>query len=348
MRTAYLKIKECVNNAGTDENFKIVGNNSGNIVFENALISCIKCEGIERYELENRAWEFDNLVVRNFIWIRENEDLTDFRKVMDAFGNKPIIPISVGLQSPELKFDFRIHPNTVRILQELSERAVLAVRGYYTADILNQHGITNIKPVGCPSMYYGLNYQRKVIKKEEKVEKGKIISNYRTLSKTLDTKCDIQILNYLSKETDYFIEQTKCYFNRDLKLGTFKSFMDFYRKQRKIFFIFKDWFDFVKDMDFSIGARFHGNVVPILAGVPSLFLVSDSRTKELTDYFKFPTLDINDFDANKTIQYYYEMADYTEFNKIYPKLLDNFIEFCLENNLELTSGMAQYFYRKLH
>ena len=55
--------------------------------------------------------------------------------------------------------------------------------------------------------------------------------------------------------------------------------MDFYRKQRKIFFIFKDWFNFVKDMDFSIGARFHGNIVPILAGVPSLFLIFDSSTK---------------------------------------------------------------------
>ena len=199
MKTAYLTYKKCINNALTDENLRIVGNNTGNIVFDNALLSCIKCEGIYRDELEKRAWEFDNLVVRNFIWIRENEDMVEFRKIMDAFKNKPIIPISVGLQSSELKSDFKMHPNTVRILQELSEKAVLAVRGYYTADILNKHGINNVKPVGCPSMYYGLNYQRKIIKKDE-IEKGKIISNYRTLSKTLDTKRNIQILNYLEKK----------------------------------------------------------------------------------------------------------------------------------------------------
>lgn len=347
MKTAYLRIKECKNNLPSEENFKIVGNNSGNIVFENALVKSIKCEPIEREELEERAWEFDNLVVRNLIWIRENEDLKDFRKLMDIFKGKPIIPISVGLQAEYQKSDFKLHKNTIQILKELSDRAELAVRGYYTAEILEKYGIKNIRPIGCPSMYYGLNFNRKVDKKVDiSVKQGKVLSNYRTLSKTLDTDQDLEILNYLSKNSDYFMEQTRCYFNTELKLGKFKEFMDFYRKNRKIFFRFDDWYKFVAEKEFCIGARFHGNVVPILAGVPALFLVSDSRTKELTEFFKLPTISIEKFDANIPIAEYYAMADYTEFNREYPQLLENFIDFCLKNQLELTSGIQQYYYRK--
>lgn len=347
MKTAYLKISECKNNLATEENFKIVGNNSGNIVFENALINIIKCEPVERKELEERAWEFDNLVLRNLIWIRENEDLIDVRELMNLFRGKPIIPISVGLQAECQKKDFKLHENTIRILQELSDKAELVVRGYYTAEILNKYGIKNIRPVGCPSMYYGLNFNRKINKKDTiNSDKGKILCNYRTLSKTLDTETDFKILHYLSKNAGFFMEQTRCYFNTDLKTGKYKEFMDFYRKSRKIFFRFNDWYKFIMDKEFCIGARFHGNVVPILAGVPALFIVSDSRTKELTEFFKFPTINIDKFRTDIPLQEYYDMADYSQFNREYASLLENFIDFCMKNQLELTSGLQQYYYRK--
>ena len=88
-------------------------------------------------------------------------------------------------------------------------------------------------------------------------------------------------------------------------------------------------------------------MVPVLAGVPALFVVFDSRTRELTDFFSLPTIDAADFDPQKPLQYYYELADYSRFNRRYPILLENFIDFCLENGLELTSGMGTYFHRKL-
>lgn len=348
MKTAYLRFEPCENNEISEENFKRVGSNSGNIVFDYALMNTIKCEPIESGELRARAWEFDNLVVRNFIWIKEDQDMSGFRHIMEVFGDKPIIPISVGLQSQEMKVDFRIHPNTVNILCELAERAELAVRGAYTAEILSKHGVKNIRVVGCPSMYLGANYNRKV-NSTYAPEDGemKVMSNYCTLSKTLDTERDIEILEYLSNRATYFVEQNKCYFPEELRTGNFKNFMAFYRKCRKQFFVFEDWYRFALEQDFSIGARFHGNVVPVLAGIPALFLTHDSRTQEMIQHFKFPSMKMKDFDTSKPIQYYYEKADYSEFNKIYPALLDNFIEFLIGNNLEPSSGIPQYFYRRM-
>lgn len=333
MKTAFLAFMPCKDNLPTEENFVRVGKNSGNIVFSYALQHIIRCESIFFSQITQRADDFDNIIVRDFISLREETDLSYFNKVLDCFKQKPIIPISVGVQAFEMKLDFRFHPATLRILQEVAERAVLAVRGEYSAYVLNMYGIKNIRVVGCPSMYLGMNHNRKIIKKDFSEVKH-ILSNYKTISNRINTPTDLAILNFLKNNAQAFVEQTRCYASESVKETTLKKYSDFLFKNQKYFFIFEDWYNFVKNYDFCIGGRFHGNVVPILAGVPALFLAVDSRTKEMTDFFDLPTVLTSEFDASKPLEYYYDLADYTEFNKNYSKNLDNFIEFCKENNLE--------------
>ena len=76
-----------------------------------------------------------------------------------------------------------------------------------------------------------------------------------------------------------------------------------------------EWRNYAKTLDFSFGGRFHGNVIPLLEGVPALFISIDARTREMCEYFRFPTIDIKQFRYNYTIDELYELADYTEFNK---------------------------------
>lgn len=345
MKTAFLAFIPCEDNLPTDKNFSNVGQNSGNIVFSNSLQTTIKCEPVTTAQLSKRANEFDNLVVRDFVSLRESTDLLYFSNILKYMKDKPIIPISIGVQSADMNPNFTFQPSALRVLEELQERAVLGVRGEYTAYILNKYGIQNIRVIGCPSMYLDANYNRKIQKKDFS-EVKKVLSNYRTISNAVDNPIDLAIFDYMSKNTEVFVEQTKLWAGPSVTQNALKPYLNFLVKNRKYFFIFKDWFDFVKDYDFCIGGRFHGNVVPVLAGVPSLFIAIDSRTKELTDFFDFPTILREDFDPSKSLEYYYELADYSEFNKNYPKNLDNFIRFCLDNNLELTSGTQQYFHRK--
>jgi hypothetical protein len=49
------------------------------------------------------------------------------------------------------------------------------------------------------------------------------------------------------------------------------------------------WLELVKSVDFSIGTRFHGNLVAIQAGTPALVLYHDQRTKELCDVLAIPS-----------------------------------------------------------
>ena len=98
MKTAYLAFRPCENHQPTRENFLKVGSNTGNLVFDASLRTTIQCTPLLHEELEQRSWEFDALVVRNFIWMSENKDMSSFREIMKRFGQKPIIPISAGLQ----------------------------------------------------------------------------------------------------------------------------------------------------------------------------------------------------------------------------------------------------------
>ncbi len=345
MKTAFLAFIPCKDNLPTDQNFSNVGQNSGNIVFSNALKKTIRCEAITTAQLAKRANEFDSLIIRDFVSLRETTDLLYFSNVLKYMKDKPIIPISIGVQSADMNPNFKFQPTALRVLEELQERAILGVRGEYTAYILNKHGIQNIRVIGCPSMYLETNYNRKIHKKDFSEVKN-ILANYRTISNIIDNPTDIAIIDYMSKNAQVYVEQTKLWAGPSVTQNSLKPYINFVAKNRKYFFIFEDWFNFAKNYDFCIGGRFHGNVVSVLAGVPALFISVDSRTKELTDFFDFPTVLREDFDPKKPLEYYYELADYSEFNKNYPKNLDNFIRFCLDNNLELTSGTQQYFHRR--
>ena len=84
-----------------------------------------------------------------------------------------------------------------------------------------------------------------------------------------------------------------------------------------------------------MGTRFHGNIASILAGVPTLMINVDKRMKGMNYYYKIPQIDVKQFDFDKPIEYYRELADYSEFNKNYAKVYDNFVDYCEMNGVKL-------------
>lgn len=345
MKTAYLQFGTCKDNERTEQNYNRIGNNTGNIVFDHALCNLFKADNVFCSELEEKSWKYNRLIVRDFIWLKEESDMSYFKNVIKMFGKgKKIVPISVGLQAAEYKSDFKLHTNTKEILVELAEQSKLAVRGNYTAEILNKHGIKNIEVIGCPSIYEG-GYGFKICKEKE-ISKCDIVGNYITLSNELNTKKHSEIMEYMALNIEHYIDQNKCYFSSDVIEGFPEIIKRKIIREREIFFIYDDWHKFIAKHKFSIGARFHGNIMAVLAGVPALFLLFDSRVREMTEYFELPTVNIEEFDINKPIEYWYEKADYSKFNKNYNAKMDRFVEFCLKNEIELKEGMDTYFWRK--
>ena len=102
-----------------------------------------------------------------------------------------------------------------------------------------------------------------------------------------------------------------------------------------MFFDTAEWFKWNEQYDFSMGARIHGNVANMLAGVPSLTLTYDTRVKEICDHFHLPQLPISEVNKIQKPEEVKEYIDYDEFYRSYDGKLEDYVEFMHNNQLSL-------------
>lgn len=327
-----------------DEQLKALGMNSGNLVFWEAIQRLFQPINIP-YNDKEKITTCDKIILTDLIWIRENSEYTYLENIIDNY-KIPFIPISIGLQSNYYNPNFKFSDNLVRLLKKLEERAVLGVRGEYTADILNKYKIKNISVIGCPSMYF---WNNRALYIEDNRSPIACSANFKTFYGQLNI-AEKHFLSYCAQRDMKFVEQTGWKFSKEnVNDENYYKFVNNWLSRRLTLPCnYKEWCELLNNVDFSLGGRFHGNVIALWNNIKSLFLTVDSRTKELTDFFRLPAIDLNTFDENKNINYYYEKADYSEFNKYYPSIYDNFLDFIKKNKMVLdTSAKPLSFNEKL-
>ncbi len=333
MKTAIFSNALNVENQSDDIKLDMVGYNTGNTVFLRSLKKLFNPDFVDPMyaykDIKEKYSDYDAFITTDLIWICPNTRLEHVECIFKHIGDKPLIPISVGLQAKSRDEKFEMHPETVKLLQAISERCIIGVRGYYTASVLNSYGIKNIAVVGCPSIYYKDSYE---FNKPSDMDNIKTISSYKISfyeNFHIHTpQKEKEYLEYCKEKNMFFVEQTAM-----KELEESNPFAEWSRDKRVIFYTPNDWDSFVQTQDFHLGMRFHGGIIAMQNGLRSLFLVSDSRTSELTDFLSLPKISIADFDKNLPIKAYYEMADYTEFNKKFGMLKDNFNAFAKANGL---------------
>ena len=325
-----------ITDSGIPEGEKLakLGDNTGNMLFWESLRSNLNLEVIPRryinYPQKLDLDSFSAFVTTDLIWIRQMQDFSYLNKVLDAIGELPLIPISIGLQCDRMIPDFRLHPETAGVIKRISERCVMGVRGAYTAEILRRYGIDNFMVIGCPSMYMDTAGLLTVGTEKKPVKTAS--ANFEAFYKRLD-KPRTDFLRYCAENELSFAEQTAAELS-DKQIGDpllLRDIQSWLGKSSHRFFDINEWRSYIRGFDFSIGARFHGNVIALWENVPALFLVTDSRTKELCEHFSLPHMDIADFDRSKPVEYYYGLAYYSEFHKNYPKRVAEWKEFLKVN-----------------
>ena len=333
-KTAIFRLSKVKDNMSDADKMLCLANNTGNMVFDNALGKIIKGESVYDYFSQEELAKYDRFITTSYIWIRQNQPI---HSCFSKIGDKPYIPMSVGLQASEYDPKFILHPDVVRELTEISERCVIGCRGYYTAEILNKYGIKNTMVIGCPSVYTNM-FDNQEVPHKPLSKAPKLSANFITLWRTLK-KNEQEFLKYACDHEMSFIEQTSNELKREY-LNCSSSDADKIEnwiKNEKIFYSYDEWAEFIKEYEFSFGFRFHGNVIALNNHVPALFIYSDSRVKEMCEFFHFPMISANEFDCSKPIEYWYEKADYSEFNKTQNKRIENLKEFCKKNNIELNT-----------
>ena len=314
---------------------RFLGWNTGNLGFRSAIEKLFRPDLIApEFIGKDLLKRYDALIIADLIYIRENADFSYLEKRLEGV-DIPIVPMSVGIQSIGNKDDFKLHGSVIRLLKKIQEKSVIGVRGEYTESVLNNNGIYNTQVIGCPSMYFWNDREFKVEGRQCEI---KTIGNFRTFSKDKPlTRKEVEFIRFLRKESALFVEQTKESLEPNL-LGDVEdaaNLCDYIKDKGEYYYTNKEWIDAIGDFDFSIGLRFHGNVMGLRAGLKSLFITSDSRTKELTSFFNLPSININDFDGKRPLLDYYELADYSKFNREYSKKFDNFVDFVHKNGMKI-------------
>lgn len=313
---------------------ELVGWNTGNLIFQDAIQKMIACDAITVNEPFQHD-QYNAFITTELIWL--NEDVEPWELLFQQFEraqDKPLIPISIGLQTYTKKKNFVIHPGMQSYLQSLQERTPLAVRGAYTAEILDSYGISNTKIVGCPSLYQLPLYIRSLKPLLRPCPKEiRAAANFKTPIGNLE-QTDVLYLQYIAKYFEGFIEQTFEPVRKTSKIDS--SIIDWLERKSHIFFDLDSWRRHNLRYNFSMGWRFHGNVAALLAGVPALFIVIDSRTAEMTEFFQLPFINLENFNPRLSLAHYYKKMNYSNFVLSYREKINDFKQFTLSAGLKLS------------
>lgn len=247
------------------------------------------------------------------------------------WGNKishvkiPVYALGLGAQSDgrnSMGFVDKIKTQAATFIKNILETGgALGLRGNFSGEVVEKLGFTeqDYTIIGCPSLFCNgpdLQVYKKQISAEEFIPAFNGFKLFNTHSfheyfskypKSIFV-CQEEFYRLLYKPHELTWKETQ--YLKD------NRFLNLYLQDRvQLYCDFPLWTnDFkAREINFSFGCRVHGNIVPLLAGIPAYIDAFDSRTRELAEYFDIPHFDFGyDFPDPFDL---YEKADFTGFNK---------------------------------
>ncbi len=77
--------------------------------------------------------------------------------------------------------------------------------------------------------------------------------------------------------------------------STKEEFERWFKNKSHVFFDVPEWLETIKRFDIVVGARIHGTLIGIQAGIPSLCICTDSRTLELCQIMHIPHINARNY-----------------------------------------------------
>ncbi|EUJ44875.1 hypothetical protein PRIP_08562 [Listeria riparia FSL S10-1204] len=296
--------------------------------------------------------------------INENYDLyvvpladafrDDFRQTLRNYTELirrlkiPVIVTGVGLRAnyePQLEEGFSFDEDVINFVKAVLEKSSqIGVRGQITADYLKKLGFkegVDYRVIGCPSLY---TFGRELKIRDLKLtEQSSIAINASPVSSDIA----IQFLNnMIETHKDYhFIPQHLDEFylmfaggpsiTSDANDYPTSTEHKFYQEGRvKYFTNMPSWYAFAKEIDFSIGSRLHGNIIPTIVGTPNISFVQDARMRELAAYHGLTHITIDELKNTRSIEEVLNKVDLKSAEKVQARNFDSYLDFLDINGLE--------------
>lgn len=319
-------------------------------------------EGLRKY-IESH---FDAIVISEANFIQKETNLGIVADFVSKLQGVELYLFGAGIQdAPPQSFD-DLSPGTANFLKVMNEKAALfATRGPQTSAALNGLGLTNNKPIGCPSLFA---FPKSMLSIRKPLSLSRVCAAGHLTKKALETR-DVraQRIVDLSREVDLsYVFQTEAFgftgvktadgkaivpnLDRDIYSVTTSSFNPQYMNaylsavsgleiniREYLYFANCDaWRSKMRDFDIYIGDRFHGGVACMQVGVPTIFLKNDARVDELTSAISAPSIRVADFNPasfRDTVEDAFSRAKLEEFQHRYREAYTVFITTLRESGL---------------
>ncbi len=315
------------------DDIRSLGGNSGNNIFQYSIQNILpqdRIEVVSRHDC-NEIVDFSPyealVILPANILARNMAQRLKFWTDLIKRSKLPTFAIAVGAQS-KYNFDFSFlqaikTEATDFVKAILDSGGAIGVRGYFTQEVIKKLGFASedIDVIGCPSIFVkgpDLHIDKHSVMPENLVPmvNGNPVWNHKDIGKYFD-----------KYENSYFVDQDKFYkmlyypeelTRKDLKYlrGRKGLWMNMYMQDRiKFYGDYGAWVNGLRDLgiNFSFGSRIHGSILPILQGIPAYILATDSRVRELAEYFEIPFEKMPK--RLDDLHTYYEKADYSNFNR---------------------------------
>ncbi|KQL57043.1 MULTISPECIES: polysaccharide pyruvyl transferase family protein [Bacillaceae] len=333
-----------------------IGGNVGNLIYAYSIYRTLTTSEVElvpdnyrinHNDAEKINEEYDAYVIPLADAFRE-QFIPALKRYTELINKLtiPVYVIGVGLRAPfEPKLDEGFpFDKAVKdfVSAVLSKSSMIGVRGEITAKYLSKLGFkegTDHIVIGCPSMY---SFGRDLNIRETNITPNSKIS---VNSSMLSPENVLSFIDRSMKEypNHYFIPQwmkekilvyTGVSSLKENKYYPTSMKDDVYKNGRVPFFLnAQTWIDFLKNVDFSFGARLHGNITATIAGTPSILLPKDARMRELAEYHKLTHVFADKITDDTRLSDLIEQADFKSPETVQHKNFDKFIEFLNTNGI---------------
>ena len=342
----------------------LVGNNTGNLLFQNSIARIILTEDIEittinttkaftdeQIDYFNSEYDIFVLPLANALrntFVKQLEILTNFVKKLKI----PCVVVGMGIQRnlDATQWDYIYDEPAKEFINAILEKSsCLGLRGEITAEYLKRKGYIEGKHfsvIGCPSLYtYGDSLP--VPKATTLTPQSKVTVNFKAmLPRELYTfiRAQAEQFDNYTFVSQVIQEMRTMYIGRpypqnEINRGVPENYPIHFSHelmmQDRMIGVLDDctWIDYLSHSDFNFGSRIHGNIASILAGTPCYIFAGDQRVKELTEYHNIPHMEMTEITDKTNIFDLYEKTDYTCLMKGHKDRVSKYLEFLDENRV---------------
>jgi hypothetical protein len=340
--------------------------NTGDFFVHDATLKLLNYDTIESvpyrqrfepHEIDRYNREFEVAIIRGSNYLHPHYDFGDILPILEQL-TIPVVAFSFGCQAATYE-DVQLPPNTMRALHIIRDHSVsIGVRGHFTADVLHRLGFHNVRPIGCPSIFRNnwptnpitlqpLECVREVGLTTHRGLVGEY-SQHPERTKTLQK----DLITYLAQHYHLRIitqgeqpEKILYYHRRDLFPEALQSLVadgwvtgaddPFYHTYvQRLFFgaNAEAYARLARTLDLAIGVRLHGNVMALGNGVPAIYLVYDTRTREFAELLGIPHYDVMS-ERPFRLEEFYQQDQFDRFSARYQDVYQDMAAFLHENHV---------------